>query len=1631
MSSEETNYYALSADYSDMASCLITIEQLDATGAFINYPDLERMLRVFEESTLLKLYLRVSAIYHTVFPDYDGDFSDTDFTADFMISYMEIADAGYGILFQSIARMLAELTQVIDELTPVQIASIDAALIAVLNAFAQIQAYLASIGSYPCAHSANIYLNNSADVYLQAAGADGSDGVPAGIHLRWAFAGELGTNHLAKGHYDDAVANPQNFNQSNDFVYIYRTPYVNAVTVSIDLQAVAPVINFAAKQWTYVINQTVAGTSISNRVDLTFSDEAQYLQLAGTIDPSVNYFNFLKSYTGIIQLQVANKAAYRFDFDFNNPGTTAAMLKIEAECVADLQGQDAQTVYARQAVNAAAGSTQNPTIWGENIQSVYLKMSPGSFIQSFSFETYHDFLTTRNTTDWSAVGTGFSLSLTDQDVFNLLETAAYPVDNLWPQYRDGTTVRVANYHAKWLINSVDEPSLKQIVTDYLALSENDPRAMVTLNNTDDPPGTPGLPVSYVDVLNIMAADYHMARMLGLGFIDVVSGAVSNQYIYRLTYSNRSGLDNAAPLNRSYMTLPSSKANNLLPLPPAIRPVSYGLPGVSSTAVGSYDKNGYSIVGNMRAVSIGREPFNDEITGYDFFADLSLVDNTNIFLNTRPMQYGIEYRPASQSNYVKPEITQQYAFGTPYYAYDPDFPSTGIPETVLVADDPTSLYLQLEKQSGIHYYAIYGVNWFARASPLSAEVATDETEFPGQNTLLPPTGIAVQYIQQEDPLLFTTEQEQTWLAGRMTAFPRQDTGLTRIVFNWLDITDVTSLPEITASQLLTAVKPDKVNVFFDPNPPIEITGAIQKLALVDGQPTQLQVITGPYTQIDSTVVLPYIPADQFFRFNNSLLNTPDGQFRVVSVATGAIYPVITIERIPQNVATDDPQSSGNYLLQQTFLSPSVGSRFSMVENLSNTANWGALAEGISLYSFADATNPVIETDTDSAGNVTQNWIGGISAGAIVTPLFSDQQLPTDLPGYYQVTFNQSLAPNPQINLPYDPANPQNNAPGALHMPHVEWYQGLIRIAPASGDTDLKLLSVSRIVQTDPLVLIIYDGGYQDDPIVISPDSSTTVSVNYHPGYRTYFFPEPSPGTFNSTNILPPSTQNALKTMIGLQTADTRPGGSGFSSTVSIPAILLALYIPQPVQYDAPVASAMKVRPDADGEAAFTFDITVPPNSDGTAANPFGFKFVRLTEEDALGALYNPSTITSILADLAALTTDNNYNQRYYELVNLIFDPANPGNFRTFDAQPQPYGFPVPDKTGLTNPDDTLDVKIQKYTVAVQSTVLPLTQQTPILAFIKTGMVTDGAQPVIRDINGNLLSPTDPAFNPFPMIRQYTKQGQSNTIYVRFTDYTLAASSRRLYFYAAASVTNKLVAGQLSVFTGPITVLNTIPPEEPVISTYAIVPSVQQTGAPLNVTFQLSPTAPYDNITNMRIYRTTNGLLTDSLSTMGTPLDVPVISETGGGYDITDDFSDMTVVPFGDTMYYRIASIRTIINEFNVAEEILSVGSDVLAVNLIDTINPSAPQLNYTVSDYTLSWPAGTNKGTYYLYQQNSKGNWTLLYTNNTAALGDTIQFQLPGPLVKTDQNGNTLYYSFKVRVQNASGLFNLTDNILTV
>jgi hypothetical protein len=329
------------------------------------------------------------------------------------------------------------------------------------------------------------------------------------------------------------------------------------------------------------------------------------------------------------------------------------------------------------------------------------------------------------------------------------------------------------------------------------------------------------------------------------------------------------------------------------------------------------------------------------------------------------------------------------------------------------------------------------------------------------------------------------------------------------------------------------------------------------------------------------------------------------------------------------------------------------------------------------------------------------------------------------------------------------------------------------------------------------------------------------------------------------------------------------------------------------------------------------------------------------------------------------------------------------------------------------------------------LLPLTAQIPVFQYIKNGKQTDNKLPVIRTMDGDLLDPSSPSFDPFPMIRQYANSGEANTTYVRFTDYMLNGSSRFLYFYAAAEVTNQLVIGQLSQFAGPVTILHTIPAEAPLVKNFTLGPPTVVSDSPVAVTFNLTPFSPEDTITKIRIHRASDPNKALALVTMDSHVDADFVMDSQLGLVVADTFDDLTAIPFGDMIYYRLSFVRTISNENDQPEDVIGLGSEVVTVNLIDTNNPDAPQLSYDQTSNALSWSPTTNKGTYYLYQQNSKGNWQKIYSVTPTSSTNTMTYTLPAPLPATDTDGNPLYYRFKVTVQNSSGLLNLVDNELTI
>lgn len=1656
MSSINTSY-AFLAGYSSTLNCLQSIEQQELNGGFSANPALLVRLRTFENDVLKKLYNTSIGVLKTItgysdgtipgdFEDGDyssidfstgspgnpgvlGDFVRTDFlTADFWTGNLGSISTGYSARLAYILEMFGVFGNHMSEISEADKYALDFALIQFLDSFDGLKDYLDQQGMNPCEDAP--YQNNSQSLYLQAVGSDGSNGIPQGTLLRWSLAGDLADKHLPQGDYVTPGAATSGYNQPGDYISLQRTPYASPVKHMLDFESAVPFINHQAKRWSYVTTVTLNDQTFTSRASLTFPDATAYDQLAATLNPQTNAFEFLKRYEGTLELAVSGKTSFSVEFDFRNKQAgNSSVFKLDVLSTS-AQGE---TLNIRQTVATDPDAPLVKTVLGDNISRIKLLKSSGGYLQSFSFETYDDFLGSRAAADWTSLGENFGLTLSNEQAFERLEASSYPIDNRWPQYNEGTRVRVANYQDKWGVSRPNDPSIKDTVAQYLGLSETDPRAMGTIKDETAGQDAPEMSVSYLDVLNLMATDFHVARMLGLGHIDVQPAAAAiERFIYKISYAARKAPDLTDTAVHHYMSLPTAKADSRRPEKPAIRLLSYGLPVNNGSSKSLFDTDGYTPIADVRLVNIGREASSYEQANEENFEDLSLVENFNNYENTKAIFYGIEYRPDSQSAFVKPEITNDKSSAHPYYAYDDNYPD-GVPESVPVPDNADSLYIHFEQQEGVHQYAIYGLDWFSRASLTSDQAITNPTVFPVKNTLLPPADIAVQYVQKEAPLLFTTQTEQDWLSGRDAAFPGQDTGFSRVNFNWLDITDISHLSDMDAlgSKI---IKADQVKAYFKPGELQEITGSIKNILPVAGAAHLLMLQTSGYQLLDGSMITPAISADEYPKFTGSQLTTTAGTFKVTAIAAGTEGPVITIEK---NTETDRVESSdepGSYATTEKYNSPEAGSRFSLVENLADPANWSPVAGAVSLIDFGNASLSEVETSTDDEGNETKYLVGGISGSASIVPLDADGDGQPDMPGYYKVSFEPgiSLAAHPQYNPPFDPASPGSNPPFALNGPHVEWYKGLIRI-PVENSDEKKLMEVMRIVQSSPLVLYAYDADYQNEQVQMSSTGTDLVSgVNFHPGYKAYFYAEPLPDhTFNAASLLPSGTENSKKTLIGLQSCQNAGAGTGFSSRLSLPAILLSRRIEEPVEPEAPTAYGLKVRPDATGKAAFTMDIKIAPAADGSVRNPFGLSFYRTNQEDVLYALYKPETVVAILNDLEELTTDLYYNQRFLELANLTFDPDQPGGFKVYDAQPSPYGFPLPDKEGLTFSSDTLALKIEKLESAIRSTLLPLTEQTPVLSFIKTGLQTENKVPRIRNLDGQLLDPSQPGFDPFPMIRKFTKDGEANATYVRFTDYTLNAASRNLYFYACAETTNQLIVGPVSGFTGPVSILHTLPVETPVFRKYSIGTAAAQ-DSPLSITFQVSPFSPADNVSKISIYRSLSEAKAVSLQAMMVPFEIDLTGQDLSlGIEVTDSFADLEKIPFGETVYYRLAAVRTIVNEFEQPENVLSAGSAPVAIRLIDPVNPEAPELSYEAANNTLSWIPTAYNGTYYLYKQNQRGNWEKLSTVVPVNTVLPAAYILPSPLIQQDEDGNRVYNRFKVKVENSSGLLNLVDKELTI
>jgi len=1489
-------------------------------------------------------------------------------------------------------------------------------------------------------------------LYCQAAGSDGSDGSKQGIHLRWDLLKELGDNHIPKGN----LTNVDNgaFNKEDDFVHIYRTPFLKKYAVVINFEEIEEMSDnpddFAGQHqiellpvWEGIAYKRYPGDA--DTVLFKFKDRTQFIGLVSsyTNELRVNFINLLKQYTGVMEIEVSGKLLFAYDFgarvNYTPVSSSNGIFKYEAACLKDtadinsLHLMSRKYFFERELRQGYPKNMQckNFISNAENIRFIRTQHSRGYLplkLVLYPYQNYFDG-TNRNSM-WEYIGE-FGLTLTDAEVHKRIEggevsyAGGVPQFTInWLKHIDASLVP-QNYLDRWMPSAAqNQPGIKALLQQFINLSNTDPRAEAN-NPSEDSGDYTSFSTSLLDLLKLAATDYHAARIFGLGTIDgtLPPELLQSSYIYAAVYSTETSLPGiTGAADHVYMTLPTSINDYMLPLPPVLNPVTYGLRAVAGSYVENENETG----------NAGREPMSDD-EGYSFYEDIRFVnlnkinqglpqpllvqipDNAAFDITgiTQPLTFGIKYKLASDAGWRKPELLHD-----DYYTdTESNFENISTPD-----QQDTPVYIHFETEQGIHDYALYSINWFSRASNLSNIQHTDNTVFKKRNRLLPPSNVSAQYIQEEDPMIFTTQAEQNYI----TANQEEDNRI-RVTFDWDEI-------QINAYQYA-----DKVEFFFRETPLTKIEGVIKSVTSLSND--ECLIVSGQlqiFSVSDPVTIDPAVTPGTEHLFIGSTLTTSEGHFELLEIiqpVTGSPNgPSFRVRKIISRELHEAEQGVPGVLISSGVM-PNVNDTFFILENVSDSGGgWLKLNQSLELYNFPtspgiDEPEMVFESDS---GESRLEYTGGIKANATITKIMVDDE---DTPGNtaddvfqggYRVTFGNTVI------------LPELSADAS-----ISWYKGTARFKIA-GSQRKKTLPVLQVESFSPLQFVVFDRDYLNTEDTDEIETGVDIQVNYHPGYKIYLSAEPG---FNNQVLLPQGSSNTKKTYLVLRSADTT---ETLYSSFTLPLVIVARNIQKPVEPEAVVGSLFTTRPDTFGKSTLTVDVKLQT----TGRIPYGVVVYRANEMDVLATLYKKETIDAILTGLAAIESETEKNEIWIDLIEAKLDlenldsfkihsPSNfffpkPDNDKTpyyLDANTVSYPFPLTDGITLTDAHTAI-----KHLIEYSFT--PLTEVPIVFEYVKPGFETSPKKPSIRNIVGKLLSPADPSFDPFPMAVKFPAITPHT---IRITDYEIQGTARNIYFYFAREVSVNSKYSKRSPILGPVRLVDASPAEVPVIRKI-----VTQEASVINkpaVVFEMANYIESESIERYQIYRSTDYTKTASTKTM------KLASLCEAATVIKDEFTDLPFPLFGEAIYYRIVAMRKITNERNQTEYIPSKPSTVIVAGLIDVENPAPAKLNYrcwreemegpngelsALINVSFWWKPTTYNGKYYLYRMNAKGNWDLIWSKktnisliNVPERNNFHDYPDLGNLKKLDNSGNVIYHRFKLVVENASGLVNLKESELVL
>ncbi|WP_306350746.1 hypothetical protein [Flavobacterium sp. '19STA2R22 D10 B1'] len=1500
----------------------------------------------------------------------------------------------------------------------------------------------------------------SPNLMLLTAGSTGEDGSAKGIHLRWIFGGLLGKKHLPKGDYAQTNFN---FNKPNDYVKVYRARYERAAQLILDFNTSPQVVDDFNTLWVYKLSGKL--------IYVRFKNQLKYSGLRTSINPLINPLNFITEYGDeIIELESKKDLFFAAKLSSTNYNT-ASVIKTEVLSVTENLETAPKNTFSRK--QYTGNQLADVHLMGENIRSIRYRTT-SCLVSKVYFEFYIDFITTSNANlAWDVLG-NYAVSLDDSTVFSRLEPELGLIHNKWPRFNDNAFVNTANYKDRWSgpILGVDDRNVKMVTTKFIELSNafDNPSAIesIVLGAEEGSPVLQDevMDISLLDMLNFGANDFHMARMLGLGMLDVESNVFNGSYIYVTEYITFGDFEDglgSREIQHLSVSLPTTINNQRLPIAVQIKEI---IPGVVSSndieepsSPEITDSQGYTFDGRYRHVSLIAEDEPLDEVNQPFYVTLLEFDRKEF---TFPVYAGIEYKKNNEVTWMIPELSN-----------DPNYQNavhSGLPhnETIplIVSQETNVIYIHRQSDSGTHYYGSYGINIFSRATS-SEIVHSIITDLKPANLLKAPTKINAHLIRKETPLLLTSQLDQ----DRYTALINEnitDKTLIRLTYDYHTYHELTGLliePKydyLTDAQIeqnipLDLVHPDdkelyaeEIEIFFRNQVPNSVSGKVIELKDDPTNPLLSVLITNSYYMASTgDTLVPNLSNEVYQNYIGGMFIMGEQQFVIHEIIPSPTQPTIKVYKKEISDTLSFGQTATTITDVDNLESPiiTLDGLFMIVENMQNLVSWGTanphslkVKVGIPNSSDWKIRREVYHT-TDLDGQ-SQRFIEksrGFWKNAIVEkkeePVGQDNNgnLIYGHNGLYKMTFIDFILPQ----------HSQFNANGVS----VEWNNGVVRLKTESTfvmNGERKTFEIVKLEFSSISNVVLY---FQDTSF--SPESTYDAVklgaqlINFYPGYKIYLYVDVSKN-LTEAKTLPGQDEGVKYSIFGFRSHETV---YQYFSKISIPTLMFAQELVAPKTPELPIGSLYATRPDFFGKATYSFT-TVFGHKPNSAI------FYRSNDEGILGALYDVSTVSQIRTALGIL--GGNDEQFLTNRWNNFFSFNQLRNQETYNMYPPENGYimPLPNNPQLIesinnfiiwhnqtyneNISPIISISALKQVVilansnadkelriidfveqTIQNTFVSLTELPIVYQHIKPNNLRPEIynplpkKQTIKDRNGYILAATDVDFDMAPMAKIVSTSPHK----VLFTDFTLDGTSSNIYFYSVKELNSQMQMGSYSPFLGPIKLVNTNPPEAPEIKRIMPVLRDSVLERESSIVFEINNYHKAQNIRKITLYRAFNMLDSQSIRTMSKVKIIDINDEAiydNALWIFSDNFSDLNEIPYGEALYYRITVSRKV-EYFEegmgiVAEYAPSKPSKITATLMVENALPESPIINYTSLPIN---PAGQIKEVVLYWEKTLYNGKYHLYKIN--AQGNWIKIKeiasnelsVEVPLISTDLETGTL------------------------